>query len=595
MGRLRALDGDRTDARDRRGRHRAARQPPRRGRRAPAALAPGRPRPRRHRLRHPRTLLAPRPHPAVRRRADRRRRHPGGRRRSRTPTPTSPGRASTGCATRASTSTVGVHAAEVRDDLAPYLLHRTQGRAFTVVKTAMSLDGRIAARDGSSQWITSPAGPRRRARACAPTRRRSWSAPAPRSPTGRSLTVRDVASPARTAAAARRARRPRSRPRRRSALRHRRRAHARGHHAGGVRRRAPGLARRPGPRCSPCPSPATTSASTSSPRSRRSPASACCRCSWRAARHSPARCSQPGLADRVVTYVAPTLLGRDGRPAFDVDGPATIADAAALASSPTSAASVPTSASTTRPPAITTAGEGGLMFTGIVEELGTVRAIVPNEGGARIEIDADHRARPTPRSARRSRSTAAASPWWSSTTTGGRPTRSPRPSTARRSARSPQGAPVNLERPMAVDGRFGGHVVQGHVDGVGTLSARATLPDGSTRMTFTPPRALLRYVVEKGSITVDGISLTVASLDDAAGDVRRRRHPAHPVRHHARAQAARRPGQPRGRRARQVRRAAPGHRRSPTTVPHPQASKEHHRCPSRRSSRPSRRSAAASS
>jgi riboflavin synthase len=79
------------------------------------------------------------------------------------------------------------------------------------------------------------------------------------------------------------------------------------------------------------------------------------------------------------------------------------------------------------------------------------------------------------------------------------------------------GAPVNLERPMAADGRFGGHIVQGHVDGVGALTARATLPDGSTRMTFTPPRALLRYVVEKGSITIDGISLTVASLDDAAG------------------------------------------------------------------------------
>ena len=52
--------------------------------------------------------------------------------------------------------TVGLHAAEIRTDLAPYLLQRTQGRAFTVVKTAMSLDARITARDGSSQWITSP-------------------------------------------------------------------------------------------------------------------------------------------------------------------------------------------------------------------------------------------------------------------------------------------------------------------------------------------------------------------------------------------------------------------------------------------------------
>ncbi|MFN8026293.1 MAG: riboflavin synthase [Acidimicrobiia bacterium] len=79
------------------------------------------------------------------------------------------------------------------------------------------------------------------------------------------------------------------------------------------------------------------------------------------------------------------------------------------------------------------------------------------------------------------------------------------------------GSPVNLERPMAADGRFGGHVAVGHVDGVGTLTARAQPPDGSTRMTFTPPPALVRYVVEKGSITIDGISLTVAPLDDAAG------------------------------------------------------------------------------
>ena len=76
------------------------------------------------------------------------------------------------------------------------------------------------------------------------------------------------------------------------------------------------------------------------------------------------------------------------------------------------------------------------------------------------------------------------------------------------------GDPVNLERPVRLVDRLGGHVVQGHVDAVGTLGERIPLPDGSTRMRFDAPASILRYVVEKGSITVDGISLTVAALDD---------------------------------------------------------------------------------
>jgi riboflavin synthase len=85
---------------------------------------------------------------------------------------------------------------------------------------------------------------------------------------------------------------------------------------------------------------------------------------------------------------------------------------------------------------------------------------------------------------------------------------------------------VNLERPVRLTDRLGGHVVQGHVDAVGTLVEREPLPDGSTRMTFAAPsdgssaprggsRDVLRYVAEKGSITVDGVSLTVTGLDDA--------------------------------------------------------------------------------
>ena len=71
------------------------------------------------------------------------------------------------------------------------------------------------------------------------------------------------------------------------------------------------------------------------------------------------------------------------------------------------------------------------------------------------------------------------------------------------------GSPVNLERSLRFGGRMGGHYVQGHVDGAGTITA--VVPDGeSLRVTIAPPASLLPYIVEKGYITVDGVSLTVA-------------------------------------------------------------------------------------
>jgi riboflavin synthase len=73
------------------------------------------------------------------------------------------------------------------------------------------------------------------------------------------------------------------------------------------------------------------------------------------------------------------------------------------------------------------------------------------------------------------------------------------------------GAIVNLERPMRGDSRFGGHIVQGHVDGVGRI--RSFTRDGDAwNLVVGYPEAGSRYIVEKGSIAVDGISLTVASL-----------------------------------------------------------------------------------
>ena len=80
------------------------------------------------------------------------------------------------------------------------------------------------------------------------------------------------------------------------------------------------------------------------------------------------------------------------------------------------------------------------------------------------------------------------------------------------------GSPVNLERAVAVGDRLGGHLVQGHVDGTGTILARQP-GDRWEVVTISLPGELARYVVEKGSITVDGVSLTIAGLDDASFQV----------------------------------------------------------------------------
>ncbi len=74
------------------------------------------------------------------------------------------------------------------------------------------------------------------------------------------------------------------------------------------------------------------------------------------------------------------------------------------------------------------------------------------------------------------------------------------------------GHAVNLERPVTLAGRLGGHLVQGHVDGVGELLSIDPQADGGAGVRVRVPDGLLRYVVEKGSITVDGVSLTVAQV-----------------------------------------------------------------------------------
>ncbi len=82
----------------------------------------------------------------------------------------------------------------------------------------------------------------------------------------------------------------------------------------------------------------------------------------------------------------------------------------------------------------------------------------------------------------------------------------------------PIGAALNLERAMRPDDRLGGHLVSGHVDGVG--SVLRIEPDArAQRWAFAAPAALLRYVAHKGSICVDGVSLTVNAVDDAGFEV----------------------------------------------------------------------------
>jgi riboflavin synthase len=78
------------------------------------------------------------------------------------------------------------------------------------------------------------------------------------------------------------------------------------------------------------------------------------------------------------------------------------------------------------------------------------------------------------------------------------------------------GSRVNLERPLRLDGRLGGHLVQGHVDGVGRIASRTSAPHWEV-VRITIPNGLARYVAEKGSVAVDGVSLTVSALGGGEG------------------------------------------------------------------------------
>jgi riboflavin synthase len=158
------------------------------------------------------------------------------------------------------------------------------------------------------------------------------------------------------------------------------------------------------------------------------------------------------------------------------------------------------------------------MFTGIIEELGRVRAVHPQDGGARLEIDATT----VVADARVGDSIAVngccltvvalGDGWWAADAV---------IETLERTALGDleAGDPVNLERPLRLSDRLGGHLVQGHVDAVARVASHTPLADGSSRFTFSAPPEVLRYVVEKGSVAVDGISLTVTAVGDEQFEV----------------------------------------------------------------------------
>src|SRR5436309_3055476 len=158
------------------------------------------------------------------------------------------------------------------------------------------------------------------------------------------------------------------------------------------------------------------------------------------------------------------------------------------------------------------------MFTGIVEELGTVCQIVPNATGAHLRIQAQQVLEDAHLGDSISLNgcclTVVALDATSYTVDAVE-------ETLRMTCLGSLvvGDRVNLERSVRLADRLGGHLVQGHVDAVGTLLSRESKADGSVRLRFSVSPEVLRYVVYKGSIAVDGVSLTVAGLDEQAFEV----------------------------------------------------------------------------
>jgi riboflavin synthase len=154
------------------------------------------------------------------------------------------------------------------------------------------------------------------------------------------------------------------------------------------------------------------------------------------------------------------------------------------------------------------------MFTGIVEEVGRVARLEQKGENRRITIEA----RNTPKELKTGDSVAVSGVCLTALDIRPNSFRADlAPETWIRTSfsRIHEGAQVNLELPMKADGRFGGHIVQGHVDGTGKLIGFDRIPDSENWwLHIELPEELDKYVVYKGSIAIEGISLTVATLQD---------------------------------------------------------------------------------
>ena len=152
------------------------------------------------------------------------------------------------------------------------------------------------------------------------------------------------------------------------------------------------------------------------------------------------------------------------------------------------------------------------MFTGIIEEIGTVRRIEHGAKGARLTIQAK-----TVLEDNRIGDSIATNGVCLTVVsmTGDSFSADVMAESLRRSSLGTLqgGSPVNLERAMAANGRFGGHIVSGHIDGTGTIASQKR-EDNAVWVKIKTPAPLLRYIVEKGSIAIDGVSLTVAAVTD---------------------------------------------------------------------------------
>lgn len=153
------------------------------------------------------------------------------------------------------------------------------------------------------------------------------------------------------------------------------------------------------------------------------------------------------------------------------------------------------------------------MFTGIIEELGTVGALERHRSGAQLSIVCSHVL---------SDLTVDESIAVNGVCLTAVEVRSDgfsadlSPETLERSTLGDLGldAKVNLERPLSLQTRLSGHIVQGHVDGTGTVETLRELGDGNWEFVVRVPEDFDRFLVYKGSITIDGISLTIASVKD---------------------------------------------------------------------------------